>query len=95
MYRGWIPDVALAAAALVEEKKLDLDAPISRFARGLSSALGKLTMRPLLSHTAGLVHEGAGDGSHDAEALARRVNGWKNEKTLGPADDVFSYSSRE
>ena len=50
-------------------------------------------MRQLLTHTAGLVNEGAGSGSHDAEALARRVRTWGAEKRFAPAGDVYSYSS--
>ena len=84
---------ALSAAQLAVRGTLDLDAPIGRYARDLPAPLHDLTMRQLLTHTAGLVNEGAGTGSHDAEALARRVRGWGAEKRFAPAGDVYSYSS--
>ncbi len=84
---------ALAAAQLAARGALDLDAPVGRHARDLRAALRDLTMRQLLTHTAGLVNEGAGSGSHDAEALARRVRTWGAEKRFAPAGDVYSYSS--
>ena len=84
---------ALAAAQLAALGALDLDAPIGRYTRELRAPLRDVTMRQLLTHTAGLVNEGAGTGSHDAEALARRVRGWGAEKRFAPAGDVYSYSS--
>ena len=84
---------ALAAAQLAVRGALDLDAPVGRYARDLRTSLRDVTMRQLLSHTAGLVSEGAGTGSHDAEALARRVRGWGAEKRFAPAGDVYSCSS--
>ena len=84
---------ALTAAQLAVRGTLDLDAPIGRYARDLKPPLRDLTMRQLLTHTAGLVNEGAGTGSHDAEALARRVRAWGAEKRFAPVGDVYSYSS--
>src|SRR5215207_5109852 len=84
---------ALTAAALAARGALDLDAPIARYARELPGPFRRLTMRQLLSHTAGMVNEGAGTGSHDADALRRRVLGWGAGKRLGPAGDIYSYSS--
>lgn len=84
---------ALAAAQLAVRGSLDLDAPVGRYARDLRAPLRDVTMRQLLTHTAGIVNEGAGTGSHDAEALARRVRGWGAEKRFAPAGDVYSYSS--
>ena len=87
------PITALTAATLAHDGKLDLDAPIARYATGLAPALARLTMRQLLSHTAGMVQEGAGNGSHDPDALDRRVRGWTDDKAFAPAGDVYSYSS--
>jgi CubicO group peptidase (beta-lactamase class C family) len=84
---------ALTVAQLAVRGALDLDAPIGRYARDLRAPLQLLTLRQLLTHTAGLVNEGAGTGSHDAEALARRVRGWGAEKRFAPPGDVYSYSS--
>jgi CubicO group peptidase (beta-lactamase class C family) len=84
---------ALAAAQLAVRGALDLDAPVGRYAADLRAPMRDVTMRQLLTHTAGLVNEGAGTGSHDADALARRVRGWGAEKRFAPAGDVYSYSS--
>lgn len=51
--------VASAAMLLVEEGKLSLDAPISRYFADLPTAWGVITLRQLLSHTAGLAEEPA------------------------------------
>ena len=84
---------ALTAATLAARGELDLDAPIARYARELPAPFRQLTMRQLLSHTAGMINEGAGTGSHDADALRRRVLGWNASERLGPAGDIYSYSS--
>ena len=84
---------ALAAAQLAVRGALDLDGLVGRYARDLREPLRDVTMRQLLTHTAGLVNEGAGSGSHDAEALARRVRAWGAEQRFAPAGDVYSYSS--
>jgi CubicO group peptidase (beta-lactamase class C family) len=84
---------ALTAVVLATRGALDLDAPIARYARDLPAPFRRLTMRQLLSHTAGMVNEGAGTGSHDADALRRRVLGWNASERLGPANDIYSYSS--
>ena len=84
---------ALTAAQVAVRGALDLDAPVGRYARDLRAPLRDVTMRQLLTHTAGLVNEGAGTGSHDAEALARRVRAWGAEKRFAPAGDVYSHSS--
>jgi CubicO group peptidase (beta-lactamase class C family) len=83
----------LTAATLVHDGRLDLDAPIGRYASGLAPDLARLTMRQLLSHTAGMVNLGAGTGSHDHEALERRVRGWTSNEIFAPPGDVYSYSS--
>ena len=84
---------ALTAAQVAVRGALDLDAPVGRYARDLRAPLRDVTMRQLLTHTAGLVNEGAGTGSHDEDALARRVRAWGAEKRFAPAGDVYSYSS--
>jgi CubicO group peptidase (beta-lactamase class C family) len=83
----------LAAALLEEEGRLTMAAPIRTVARDLADAVGTLTMHGLLSHTAGVIQEGAGDGSHDDAALARRVRGWDARQIFAPPGDVYSYSS--
>ena len=84
---------ALTSAVLAARGTLDLDAPIARYAPQLPVPFRRLTMRQLLTHTAGMANEGAGTGSHDIDALRRRVLGWDASKRLGRAGDIYSYSS--
>lgn len=49
--------VAAAAIALVEQGKLDLHKPVGEYAKGLHPQIARLTLRQLLSHTAGLKDE--------------------------------------
>jgi CubicO group peptidase (beta-lactamase class C family) len=50
-----------AAARLVDQGRLDLDAPIGRYLPGLSPALARVTSRQLAGHLAGIRHYGAGE----------------------------------
>ena len=84
---------ALTASVLAARGTVDLDAPIARYARDLPTPFRRLTLRHLLSHTSGMANEGAGTGSHDADALRRRILGWNGRQRLGPAGDLYSYSS--
>lgn len=81
--------VALDAAA---KGKLGLDAPVGQVAKGVNPALGKLTLRQLLSHTAGMREASASVESRDDEALGRMVRSWKADYLFAPPGDVFSYS---
>lgn len=83
----------LAAAVLAQQGRLDLDAPIAARLPTLGGALGRRTLRQLLEHRAGLWNEAAGDGRHDDDALAARVDHWGDERLFAPAGDVHSYSS--
>jgi CubicO group peptidase (beta-lactamase class C family) len=83
----------LTALLLEREGKLALDAPVGRIVPELGAPLRPLTMRQLLTHSAGLTNEGAGNGPHDESALSRRVRGWGRERIFAPAGDVYSYSS--
>ncbi len=82
----------LTALLLAGDGTLALDRPVGTYARGLSAPLARVTMRQLLSHTAGLTNEAAGDGPHDDSAVARRVGGWAGEHVLAEPGDVYSYS---
>ena len=83
----------LASLLASRDGRLALDAPIGRAAPELAEPLRGLTMRQLLTHTAGLGNEGAGIGSHDESALGERVRGWGRERIFAPPGDVYSYSS--
>ena len=81
--------VALEAAA---QGKVALDAPVGRYAKGLNPALGKVTLRQLLSHTAGMREASPSVQSKDDDALGRMVRSWKADYLFAPPGDVFSYS---
>jgi D-alanyl-D-alanine carboxypeptidase len=83
----------LAALRLEGEGRLALDAPVGRADPALREPLARLTMHELLTHTAGLANEGAGDGLHDDRALAERVRGWGEEQVMGPPGDTYAYAS--
>jgi CubicO group peptidase (beta-lactamase class C family) len=83
----------LTSLLLDHEGRLALDSAIGRTVPELDSSLRALTMRQLLTHTAGLTNEGAGTGSHDEDALGDRVRRWGAERIFAPAGDVYSYSS--
>ena len=89
---GSITKTFTGLTALLPENagRLRLDAPIGPVTPGLNRDLGRLTMAQLLSHTAGLWNEGAGDGAHDEVALAKRVLGWTGARRFAPAGDVWS-----
>jgi CubicO group peptidase (beta-lactamase class C family) len=85
--------VAAAAVSLAEQGKLDLDAPASRYVAGLAPAIGRLTPRQLLSHTAGLIDEAPMYGPHDDAALESSVLAWTDAYSFAPPGEVFSYSN--
>ena len=82
----------LTAVMLSQRGKLDLKAPIGRYAKGLHGALGRVTLDQLLSHTGGITNEAAADGPHDDAALGVRVRGWGAEHTYTAPGDMYSYS---
>lgn len=83
----------LTAAIMAAEQKIDLSTPVSRYAPDIHPAIGSRTLHQLLTHTAGLGDEGAGDGSSDITALEARVKSWGPERIMGVANDIYSYSS--
>ena len=69
---------ALAVLQLVEQGRVALDAPVTDYLPDFRLADGcaaRLTLRELLSHTAGLPASGIADEAWDADALARHVRG--------------------
>jgi CubicO group peptidase (beta-lactamase class C family) len=82
----------LTAAMLANRGVVDLDTPIRRYAADLHPSLGRLTLDQLLSHTAGMTNEAAGDGPHDDAALGTRMRSWGAEHTFATPGDIYSYS---
>lgn len=84
---------AAAILTLVEEGKLDLRAPLSKYVKGVDPAIGALTAHQLLSHTAGLGDRGSGHGSHDDQALGSTIRSLKSDIVELTPGDIYSYSS--
>jgi len=82
----------LTAVMLSSQGKVDLRAPIQRYAKGLQATMGRVTLDQLLSHTGGMTNEAAGDGPHDDAALGRRVQSWGAEHSFTQPGDIYSYS---
>jgi CubicO group peptidase (beta-lactamase class C family) len=81
--------VTLDAAA---QGRVGLETPIRTYVKDLHPALGKLTPRQLLTHTAGLREAAASVQSLDDSGLGQMVRGWKGDYLFAPPGDVFSYS---
>ncbi|WP_321476698.1 serine hydrolase domain-containing protein [uncultured Paludibaculum sp.] len=84
---------AAAVLTMVEEGRADLDRPIATYVQGLQSAIGALTLRQLLSHTAGLGDRGSRYGRHDDVALAEGIRALTPEILELEPGAVYSYSS--
>jgi CubicO group peptidase (beta-lactamase class C family) len=84
---------AAALASLEEQGKVDFDAPIARYSKGLDTKIGRLTLHQLLSHTAGLRDESSYSGPQDDEALGAFVRSWTSDYLFTEPGDVYSYSN--
>jgi CubicO group peptidase (beta-lactamase class C family) len=84
---------AAALASLEDQGRIRFDAPIDRYAKGLDSKIGRLTLHQLLSHTSGLRDETSYSGPHDDAALGTFVRSWTSDYLFTEPGDVFSYSN--
>lgn len=84
---------AAALLTLADQGKLDLAAPIGRYVHGLAPAVARVTVHQLLSHTAGIRDMGSATGSHDDDALAKRIRGFKDSDVTIEPGAIISYSS--
>ncbi|MGJ5820411.1 serine hydrolase domain-containing protein [Paludibaculum fermentans] len=84
---------AAAVLTLVEEGRVDLDKPIATYVPALPAKIGTLTLRQLLSHTAGLGDRGSGHGRHDDSALGDAIRALPPEIVELDPGAVYSYSS--
>lgn len=85
--------VALAAVRLAEKGKIDLSAPIGKYAKGLHPKIAKLTLHQLLSHTAGLKDDAPQEGPPDETALAERVKNWDETAFFTEPNKIYSYAN--
>lgn len=85
----------MTALALLETSakgRVELDAPVRTYVKDLHPALGKVTLRQLLTHTAGMREASPSVQSKDDEGLGQMVRGWKGDYLFAPPGDIFSYS---
>jgi CubicO group peptidase (beta-lactamase class C family) len=87
---------ALAVMQLVEQGKLELDAPITTYLPWFKvddEHSSNVTLRHLLTHTSGLPLGGLYDGKQDAEALERHVRSLATVKLNRVPGDGYEYSN--
>ncbi|MFP2926686.1 serine hydrolase domain-containing protein [Pyxidicoccus sp. 3LG] len=83
---------SLAALDAASKGRLGLDVPVRTYVKDVHPTLGKVTLRQLLSHTAGMREASPSVQSKDDEALGEMVRGWKGDYLFAPPGDIFSYS---
>ncbi|TYP90418.1 serine hydrolase domain-containing protein [Blastococcus xanthinilyticus] len=82
---------------LVDEGRVELDAPVRRYLPGLrladESAAASITVRQLLSHTAGFEGDIFTDTGRGDDSLEKYVAGLHDVPQLFPPGEQFSYSN--
>ena len=76
---------ALVALEDAAAGRLDLDAPVRTYVKDLHSAIGKVTLRQLLTHTAGMAEGPPSVQSLDDAGLGEMVLGWKADAAVRAA----------
>jgi CubicO group peptidase (beta-lactamase class C family) len=85
---------AAVLVGLAEEKQINLDEAIGKYAKGLNPKMSLITAHQLMTHTAGLTDESPTDyGLHDDSALSAYVRSLNGDHFFTEADRVFSYSN--
>lgn len=83
---------ATVLLSLAEEGKIDLNAPIGRYVKGLSPKLSRVTARQLLSETAGVKETHLQLGLYDDAALGNIVRSWKDDWVIAKPESIYSAS---
>ncbi|HEY8458834.1 MAG TPA: serine hydrolase domain-containing protein [Blastocatellia bacterium] len=84
---------AAALVTLAHEGRLNLEAPVGNYVKGLHPSLARLSASQLLSHSAGLRDFASPVNSHDDAALAQNIRSWKEDVFFTEPGKIFSYSS--
>ncbi len=89
------PISAVVALQLVQQHRLDLDVPIRRYLPDLPAPLGALTMRQLMSHTAGVRHYRGDEFLSDVAYpdVKSSLSIFENDSLLFAPGTKFSYST--
>lgn len=85
--------VALAILMLEQQGKVNLDEPISRYLKNLDRSLSNLTLRQLLSHTAGLKDQVNDFGPSGISRQKDYASDLDKDIFLTDPGEVFSYSN--
>jgi CubicO group peptidase (beta-lactamase class C family) len=93
---------AMATMQLVEQDKLDLDAPVQRYLPWFTladpAAAAQITVRHLLTHTSGLsraIGLDVATNRNDLQdgGLERQVRAWHDAEVAAPAGTTFHYNN--
>ena len=86
---------ATAVMQLVEKGKLDLDAPIQKYCPAFPEKQWKITPRQLLTHFAGIRHNGLGESTSTKHynSTTESLNSFKDDPLLHEPDTKYSYST--
>lgn len=90
---------AVAVMQLVEQGKLDLDAPITQYVEDFSinsrfGSIDDITLRSLLSHQSGMPSDIAGGMWSDSAPSLESLNAaWAKSHIVKPANTHFNYSN--
>ena len=84
--------VATVLVSLAEEGKLDLNAPIGRYVKGLSPKLSRVTAQQLLSETAGVKEDHLRLGLYNDAALGNIVRSWGDDWLIAEPGKIRSDS---
>ena len=85
--------VAATLMTFVNEGKLDLEAPVSRYIPNLPACIGAVSTNQLLTHSAGFKDVAPMFGSHDDSALEANVRSWGADYCEQPAGKQYKYSN--
>ncbi|HSE42288.1 MAG TPA: serine hydrolase domain-containing protein, partial [Acidobacteriota bacterium] len=84
---------AIVLTSLGEEGKVDLNAPIGTYVKGLNSRIGALTCHQLLSQTSGLKDMPGEYGSSDERDFPKFIRSLREDIILADPGMAFSYSN--
>jgi CubicO group peptidase (beta-lactamase class C family) len=86
---------ATTLLSLVEEGKVDLQAPIRKYLEGLPQKLGSVTAHQLMSHTAGFAdNAGISNRGYDDSTIDEQVRGYTDTIFFTDPGVVFSYANQ-
>ncbi|AIE87681.1 beta-lactamase [Fimbriimonas ginsengisoli Gsoil 348] len=85
--------LAAATMLLVQDGKVRLDNPISQYVRGLPPSWQKITVRQVLSHTAGLVREAPGFDPSKPQTVAGVIAAAASTPLTSQPGSAWGYSN--